>query len=320
MAPQHTILVGEEGVWFMLKLGARCLFAFLLLELLGVSPPLIAQTSHPAKTTATVFGARPVDEMIRKWQKQYGWVISYEDAAVVYAGNQQDATLESRKDIKPGDPIDPDKRFIIPKRRELSVSYVEPSSISDEKAELQAVNELLTSYEQLTRDSFTVRQSGSRLHIFPANVKDEAGNLQPGKPILDTVITIPTQDRSAAEFLQLFCEALTSATGQKVSLGSASVLPGFSSARIKEGYDNLPAWQILEKSLDQVEGGDRYTWGLNYMKGYYLNIRWVKDLSRTQQHPSSASTSPPRQRTFRPFVSADGTKTVYVARPSAQPN
>src|SRR5271167_823085 len=95
--------------------------------------------SHAQKPEATsVVGPRPVRDVILQWEKQYGWVITYEDPRFEYAGDLEDVTAKVRKDLTPGEPIDPNKRIIGARAQQLSVTYNTPKSESDVAARLES--------------------------------------------------------------------------------------------------------------------------------------------------------------------------------------
>jgi len=284
-------------------------FTFVNVVLLGCC----ASWSHAQKPeTTTVVGPRPVREVILEWEKQYGWVITYEDPRFEYANDLEDVTDKVRRDLKPGEPIDPSKRIIGAREQHLSVSYTAPKIPNDTMARFQAANRLVDAFAQTAGNTFSVQQSDTRVHILPGLVKDASGQLQPSRPILDTVISVAARDRNGIELLRAVCDALTGATGHTILVGTIPT-NAMAQFRTSVGYENLPARQVLEEFLDKMPNGDRYTWALLFQKDYALNIHWVKALD----HPTEALPrvySPPSRNKFVEEHSADGTKTVYIVR------
>src|ERR1700693_1534263 len=153
--------------------------------------------SHAQKPeTASVLGPRPVRDVVLQWEKQYGWVITYEDPRFEYGSDLEDVTEKVRRDLKPGGPIDPSKRIIGAHEQQLSVSYNPPKTPNDPAARLEAVNQLVDAFAKIAGNTFTVRQSDTRIHLLPGLVRDASGQLQPSRPILETVISVPAQDRN----------------------------------------------------------------------------------------------------------------------------
>jgi len=237
----------------------------------------------------SVVGRRPVRDVILQWERQYGWVITYEDPRFEYADDLEDVTLRVRKDLKAGEPIDPAKRIVGARERQLSVSYETPESASDASARLEATNQLVKAFGEATGNTLIVSQSGTRVHILPGLIRDASGQSQPSKPILDTIISVPAQDRNGGEFLDAMCHALTDASGHRIFLGT---IPSNAMAQFhtKAGYQNIPAQHVLEDFLDRMPHGERYTWALLFLKDYALNIHWVRDPSQPEA-PKTARTN-----------------------------
>jgi hypothetical protein len=222
----------------------------------------------------SVVGPRPVRDVILQWEKRYGWVITYEDPRFEFTDDLEDVTLRVRKDLKPGEPVDPSKRIIGARERQLSVSYQVPEGANDAGARLEAANQLVKAFAQGAGNTLFVSESGTRAHISPGLIRDVNGKLQHSHPILDTIISVPAQNRNGGEFLHALCDALTSATGYTVFLG---LIPGndMHQFRTNLGYENVPARQALENFLNSMPSGTRYTWALLFQKDYALNIHWV---------------------------------------------
>lgn len=279
-----------------------CLHAVLL-----VSCSLQAQTP---KTTSVV-GPRPVRDVILQWEKQYGWVITYEDPRFEYASDLEDVTEKVRRDLRPGEPIDPNKRIIVARERQLSVAYKAPKTAYDTTAQLEAAKQLVNAFAKSAGNTFLVSQSGTRVHVLPGLIRDASGQLQSSRPILGTVISLPSQDRDGVGFLHAFCDALASATGRAIFVGT---IPSNSLAQFhtETGYENLPARQILEDFLNRMPNGQRYTWALLFQKDYALNIHWVRDLNQPFQTPPKADTA--RSKFIDERSSGNGAKAVSVVR------
>ncbi len=263
------------------------------------------------KETTSVISPRPVRDVILQWEKRYGWVISYEDPRLVYDGDLEDVTEKVRRDLKPGEPIPPSKRIIGARERQLSVTYSVPKATNDEEAKLEAVKQLVNAFSQNAGTTFLMSQSEARVHVSPGMVRDISGTLQPSRPMLDTIISVPAKDRNGGEFLHALCDALTEATGYTVFVG---LIPGndMHQFHTNVGYENVPAGQALENFLDSMPNGNRYTWALLFQKDYALNIEWVKDPNQPMKTPSKTANTPDRKPEVK--QPADGTKPVYIAR------
>jgi hypothetical protein len=229
--------------------------------------------------------------VILQLEKKYGWVITYEEPGLQFAGDMEDISSIVRKDHQSG-AIDPTKRLLAPKQRQLVVKYSSTSSIDAEAVAKQLV---AADSQQNEGNSFRLEQTRtSRLHIVPATVKDSAGELQTVKPILNSTISVAAAERNGGEMLEAICDAVTSATGVTVMVGMVPNNP-FLHFRTKAGYENLSARDALESLLDSMPDGDRYSWRLLYGDlpgglGYMLNIKWIP---KTTASPASPVEKPP---------------------------
>jgi len=262
--------------------------------------------------TISVRGARPVSDAAIELGKRYNWVIAYEDPQYEYAGDIEDATQRVRKDIKPGEQVEDSKRVILPRVKELSVTFPQPSTPNDITAELQVTKSLVDAYERKEGTTFEVRRTPNRVEIVPAMFRRASGELQPAKPLLDTLIRMSPDDRNGATFLRVLCEELQGQTGVKVFPG---MFPqnAFAQYHTKAEYENISARQVLTEFLDGMPHGNRYTWALLFQPryGYALNIRAVKEPTKPVEATPKTSSGP--QRIIRETTSPLGT-TVDVIR------
>jgi hypothetical protein len=269
-------------------------------------------SAQQKQETVYVRGPRPISDAITELGKRYGWVISYEDPQYEYAGDIEDATQRVRKDIKPGEQVEDSKRVILPRVKELSVTFAQPSTPNDINAELQVTKSLVDAYERKDGTTFEVRRTPNRVEIVPAMFRRASGELQPARPLLDTLIRISPDDRNGATFLGALCEELQGQTGVKVFAG---MFPqnAFAQYHTKAGYENISARQVLTEFLDGMPHGDRYTWALFFEPhyGYALNIRAVKEPTKPVEAAPKMNSGP--QRIIRETTSPLGT-TVDVIR------
>lgn len=191
------------------------------------------------------------------------------------------------------------------------MTYFVPTTANDATEKVKAVKQLISAFAQDTGTTLLVSQSATRVHVSPGMVRDASGQLQLSRPILDTIISIPSQDRDGIEFLHALCGALTEATSYIVFVGTTPI-NAMAQFHTKVGYENVSARQALEDFLNSMPNGKRYTWALLFQKDYALNIHWVRDLNQRTETRSSASSAPHRK--FDVMHSPDGTKTVYIAR------
>ncbi len=279
--------------------------AISVLSILLLSAGVLAQE----KQTISVRTNRPVSDAIIQLGQRYGWVISYEDPRYEYAGDTEDVTRSVRKDFKPGDEIDDTKRVVVPKVKKITLTFASPSDKQDPESTARVTQLLVDSYRRSDGSTFEVRSIGGRLAIVPIVFRVASGDLQPTTPLLDTVISIPPQERNGAEFLKELCNTLQAQTGVGVMLG---MFPQntFAQYHSKDGHENMPARQILAAFLDGMPNGHRYAWALLFQQGYALNIRWVRDPGKQ----SLPARRPTPQRHMEEKVSSDKTRVIYIER------
>ena len=244
-----------------------------------------AQSSGEPKVATTV-GPRPVEDVILQWEKLYGWNIAYEDPRFEYADDLEDVTVKVRKDLVPGEPIDPNKRIIGARERQLSVTYFKPTGVDDAAAELEASKRLVDAFAKISGNTFLVSRSDGRVHIVPDQIRDESGHLQHNEPMMNTLISVPPQPRTGGELLSAICDALSSGTGHSVGVGT---IPGNAMVQFhtEAGYENRTAQEVLDDFLNKMPNGTHYSWALLFQKDYALNIHMVPQLSTSMPPPAA---------------------------------
>ena len=171
--------------------------------------------------TVTVQDGRPVAEAIQELEKRFGWQITYEDPPYVYYGDIADVSDTDW----PGVPIQSPAqlqaaqqghRTIVPKGGSLSFTL---SSANPD--ELGAVGTLLKSYnESHLGFEFDVVQGVGLLHVVPRKARGLSGNLDPVKPVLDTVITIEPKERTSEALIEEVLTKISVATNTVVDMGT----------------------------------------------------------------------------------------------------
>lgn len=229
---------------------------------MGLVAAILGNASASPKNI-TVQSGRPVAEAIQELEKKYGWQITYEDPPYVYYGDLTDVS-----DIDwPGVPVrSPPQlqlaresgghhRTLVPKGG--SLSFTLPSADPDE---LGAVEALLKSYNESHRGfEFAVVQGDGLVHVVPRQARGLSGNLEPVKPVLDTVITIEPRGRTSYALLEEVFKKISMATGTHVGLGTVSANMLFRS-KTTIGGSGRTARSILEQWI--LEEDDGLSWGL----------------------------------------------------------
>jgi hypothetical protein len=170
--------------------------------------------------TVTVQGGRPVAKAVQELEKRYGWRITYEDPPYSYYSDISVVT-----DLRlPAVPVQSPSQLqalqgksrLVPKGR--SLSFTLPSSDPDE---LGAVEALVKSYNASRGGNvFAVVQGAGLLHVVPRQMTGSSGNLEPVKPVLDTVITIEPKERTAYALIEEVCKKIFIGTNTHVGIGT----------------------------------------------------------------------------------------------------
>ena len=226
--------------------------------------------------TVTVQSGRPVAEAIQELEKRYGWQITYEDPPYVHYGDITDVTdtdwpgTEVRS-LSQLQTVQRNNRTLVPKGGNLTFTL--PSVDPDE---LVAVEALLKSYNESHRGfEFAVVRGAGLLHVVPRKATGLSGNLEPVKPVLDTVITIEPRERTSEALIEEICNKISIATNTHVEMGTIPINL-LIRTKTSVGGSGRSARSILEQWILERRAG--LSWRLLYEPGekdYALNISQV---------------------------------------------
>jgi hypothetical protein len=225
----------------------------------------------------SVTGPRALDEAAERFETRYGIPVSYEDANYAYEGDLDDQTAPEWAKSHPGG-----RRALIPKSGSLTFRADPQLRVNSAQDAMPLLQSLLDAHKKAGYPGeFKLIPNGDGVVIVPAAVKNAAGILLPDQSILETKISLPAVQRSAAETLDAICEAIKTNSGENIGVGTSSfhqgLQPGYS---MTIGADNEPARTVLERALDPSHVGPTKTsWSLRYapdLKMYALNLRQVQ--------------------------------------------
>jgi hypothetical protein len=213
--------------------------------------------------TITVQRARPVAEAIEELERRYGWQITYEDPPYVYYGDITEVTginrrvpVQSQSELQAAQQP-ASQRTLVPKGG--SLTFTLPSEDPDE---LGAVEALLKSYNESHRGfEFAVVQGAGLLHVVPRQARGLSGNLEPVKPVLDTLITIEPKERTSEAFIEEVLKKISIATNTHVAMGTIS-FNMLTRTKTSIGGSGRTAQSILEQWM--LERRARLSWRLLY--------------------------------------------------------
>jgi hypothetical protein len=215
---------------------------------MGLMPAFVGNASA-SPNTVTVLDPRPVAAAIEELETRYGWQITYENPPYSHYSDLTDVENTNW----PGVPVESpsqlqaaqqpaSQRTLVPKGG--SLTFTLPSADPDE---LGAVEALLKSYNESHRGfEFAAVQGVGLLHVVPRQARGLSGNLEPVKPVLDTVITIEPKERTSVALLEEVFKKISIATGTHVGLGTAPANMFFRS-KTSIGGSGRTARSILEQ-------------------------------------------------------------------------
>lgn len=229
------------------------------------------------QTTLSVDSGRPVAEAILKLEGKYGWVVTYEDPFYLHESEIEDVTLKVRRDLDKYKPGEAPKVFV-PKGGALEFTYDVATKMSAPTNSALVLQNLLDAQAQRNNGGrFRLESRGGILHVIPTMNKDLTGMLVPQESVLDTIISLPEQDRTVYQKLVSVCAAVERATGVRVGLGT---IPDnwFLQERNQDGATSQKAREVLINTFAAMEGGSNLSWRLLYgpdSKTYSLNVHYV---------------------------------------------
>ena len=204
---------------------------------------------------------------IEELETRYGWQITYEDPPYHSNRDMPDVTPS----VQEGSSIAPGASHVTVPRAAV-LSFPLPATDQDE---LSTVNSVLKSYSESHRGfEFAVVQGAGLLHVVPRQARGLSGNLEPVKPVLDTVITIEPKKRTSEALIDEVCKKVSIATNTNVGMGTID--PNLlHRTTTSVGGSGRTARSILERWILERYSG--FSWRLLYEpdKSYDLNISLV---------------------------------------------
>lgn len=166
-----------------------------------------------ATSTVTAYSGEPLYDAISAVREEYGWLVDYEDPPYQSRYDLVDRATPRWQALHPGKP------FLVPAGGAFECTYpVAPDIWSSPASEREVLEKIVSDYNQSGNPgTFSVRQqSDGSFAVTGIAVKDINGNKQPVGAILDTLVTVPTVQRSLMETLKLIARALSLNSGIKV--------------------------------------------------------------------------------------------------------
>jgi hypothetical protein len=184
---------------------------------------------------------RALDQAIGAIRHEYGWIVDYEDPPYGLPDLVDDTDRGWRKAHPNAKGVTRVAGGIFKTDFFLS-SNVEMSSTDQERV----LNQIVDDYKASGNPGdFTLRrESANRYAIVGIGVKNNDGTEKKVVPILDIGVTLPLEERTVGQALQLIAQALSRLSGYRVVLASAPTNM-ILQTKLKNGGTEKPARELL---------------------------------------------------------------------------
>lgn len=265
-----------------LLLGLLCFVIAGVVMSSGLAAPernkLIGMVSQRrTKVNLSVSDPRPVAEAITMLEARYGWIITYEDPRYAHADDITDVTEKVRRDLSKY-PEGQAPRVLIPKGGDLSFDYdvlAETNLPSDPEV---VVRQLLNAQAGTANSArFRLEKSKTIIHVIPSAIKDRSGRSTPQQSLLDTMVTLSSNERTGLRTLEALTESVAKAAQVRIILGNVP-LELFLRHKDSQGAEGQRAREFLVQLLQRISPDRPLSWQLLYdpgLKMYALNIHVV---------------------------------------------
>jgi len=228
---------------------------------------LIQMASSQQRTSGTtvVTSGRPLEEVGNRLQAVYGRVVTYEEPILTW-----------REELQPQTGRSPEEKWqLFPKPQTFSMRAINPGSDLG-----PFLNDTIAAYhEQTSGTRFKLLSSKLGYHIVPVQAHDEGGRLVATNNILDQLITVPSEARTARGHLLAFGEAVNKTLPIPLIISAVPGRPsGFDDAfRAKPGeftwgIQNLTAREALIDLFDR--SASSFSWQLKCQSSAQLGDRF----------------------------------------------
>ena len=217
-------------------------------------------TETPEAVHITANSPRPLLQALDALRHKYGWVVSYEDPAY---GSSLDV-IESRDDPS---------QLLLPAGGSFNVAFPVRSPLEDQTLRL-----IVGAYNGSSNPGrFELRRTAEGgFYVVGTSARNRTNTITPRYPLLDTLVTVASGERTIADTLNLLCHEIEAQNHTSVSVGILPrALVGYT--KVKIAASKVPARELLIQSL---KAAPRHLyWCLFFdpaSKGYILNIHTAK--------------------------------------------
>jgi hypothetical protein len=215
-----------------------------------------ATVSQDAGTVhITANSPRPLAQTLDALQLKLGWAVNYEDPRYTAASDIVDAPK--------GSPL-----AKLPAGSAFSAQFA--ANAPDEEKTLRLV---VDSYNQSKNPGqFELRHVGGNFYVVGNAAHDDKGAMAKQSALLDSPVTLSSDERTVTETVKLICDQLAAQIGAPVTLGVTPRKP-MDHNTVKIGGSKAPARELLLQALQGTH--QNLYWHLLYdpnSKGFFLDI------------------------------------------------
>jgi hypothetical protein len=201
---------------------------------------------------------RPVSKAIETLEQECYCAITYEDPRYG-AEDVKDVTSQVRRDGRS------EPKVFVPTRRTFEFLHTRPATVTGPGDIEPSVTAMLDAFHSsVSSTQFRIVRETAALHVVPVNGS-----------VLDTRITLPETTGSAYKAVTAVLQAVSAATGTKMTFGVAPI-NAMASTFVTIAANQEPAGAVLSRLLAAT--GVNMSWQLNFDYGfndYGLNIHVV---------------------------------------------
>jgi len=213
----------------------------------------VSETADSVRVTAN--SPRPLLQVLDALLQKYGWIVNYEDPAYV-----SDLDVVEAPDGIP--------HSHVPAGGPFTVEF--PANKPDQEKTLRLIVDFYNQSKYPGR--FELRHSGDTYSVVGTAAHDAKGAMSPEQPLLDLPVTLPAQERTIVDTIDLICHSLAAQRHTTVIIG---VQPRnlIAHTSVKIGGSKVPARELLLQCLAATH--HTLYWRLFFdpnTKGYVVNI------------------------------------------------
>jgi hypothetical protein len=255
-------------IFFLYALGGLAVsicFSQVVAESKYLNRATISQAGETVHLSAN--DPRPLAQALDALQRQYGWLVNYEDPRYLSKLDLVEVTNPPQNRNAASD-----TRVHYPAGGAFNLDFpngAAPNSFPDEQTTLQL---LVDAYNRSNNPGrFELRNTAEqKFDLVGTAAHDAMGHISQQEIFLDLPLTLVDRQRSAVKTIELICSQITGRTHTKVALG---VFPmSLQTAMVKVGGARVPARTLLSRTLTAT--GRTFIWRMFFdpdSKSYFIS-------------------------------------------------